>query len=127
MARQRSALVVQDHEALGSVMNEVLRAEGYDVLTVADVDSAIAEAGEQDLDLVVCDIRWQPGTPDPLRDLLESDPELALILVRDEPVVAVPFFGPWRVEGRLLTLRRPFRLHDLVEAVREMMRDQNNA
>ncbi len=120
-------LVVDNEKALGDVMAEVLRAEGYEVATVfAAADIAEATEGRTP-ELIVVDVRWRSGERDPLLDLADPASETALVVVRDEPAVTVPFFGPWRIEGRQLTLRRPFRWSDFVDAVREMNGTQKSA
>lgn len=119
MARQPVAVVVQDDEPLAHVMAEVLKGEGYEVLHADDEGSAAEVCGSRTVDLIVVDLRGPSQGRDALEEALDASDELALLEVRDEPAVMLPFFGPWRIEGRRLTLRRPFRLTDFVDAVRE--------
>lgn len=127
MARQLLAVVVQDHDPLGKVMQEVLRGEGYEVLTASDEGGAAVLCGERSADLVVVDVHGRSSGYDALLELMETPDGPTMIEVRDEPAVVLPFFGPWRVEGRRLTLRRPFRLTDFVAAVRELSGGQKSA
>ena len=57
MEKKRSILVVDDEEALRSVLNSELINEGYDVQTASDGDDAIAEIDKAPFDLVLLDIK----------------------------------------------------------------------
>lgn len=127
MPRQLVAVVVQDQAALGRVMVDVLKAEGYEVLTAESEESAAEITTGREVDLIVSDVATRSATPGLLAELVEGAPALALIEVRNEPAAMVPFFGPWRTEGRRLTLRRPYRLSDFLDAVRAVADGQKSA
>lgn len=108
-------------------MVDVLKAEGYEVLTAGNEEAAVEITSKREVDLVVSDVSTPGVGSRTLAELVDTSPDLSLIEVRDEPAVVLPFFGPWRVEGRRLTLRRPFRLSDFLDAVREVASVQKNA
>lgn len=59
MVEKRKILVVDDEEALRTVLSTELISEGYDVGTAADGDDAITELGKKTFDLVLLDIKMQ--------------------------------------------------------------------
>jgi DNA-binding NtrC family response regulator len=57
MAKKLSILVVDDEDALRTVLGGELANEGYDVRTAADGDEAISELDKSPFDLVLLDIK----------------------------------------------------------------------
>jgi DNA-binding NtrC family response regulator len=57
MAKKSSILVVDDEDALRTVLSGELTNEGYDVRTAADGDEAIGELQKNLFDLVLLDIK----------------------------------------------------------------------
>jgi DNA-binding NtrC family response regulator len=57
MAKKSTILVVDDEEALRSVLSNELINEGYEVRTASDGDEAIAELDRTQFDLVLLDIK----------------------------------------------------------------------
>jgi len=57
MAKKSSILVVDDEDALRSVLSNELINEGYDVRTASDGDEAIVELNKAQFDLVLLDIK----------------------------------------------------------------------
>jgi DNA-binding NtrC family response regulator len=57
MAKKSSILVVDDEDALRTVLSGELASEGYDVRTAADGDEAVTEMGKATFDLVLLDIK----------------------------------------------------------------------
>lgn len=57
MGTKRTVLVVDDEEALRSVLSNELINEGYDVRTASDGDDAITEIDRTPFDLVLLDIK----------------------------------------------------------------------
>jgi DNA-binding response OmpR family regulator len=113
-------MVVEDQTELGDVIRDIFGEEGYDVLTVRDQYAAMGELRHREVDLLVADLPVSlPGEGDPLAEISREFPDLRLVVVTDASQEQVPFFGPWRVSGLRVSLRRPFRLADLVAASRE--------
>lgn len=57
MGKKSSVLVVDDEEALRSVLSNELINEGYDVRTASDGDDAMTEIDKTPFDLVLLDIK----------------------------------------------------------------------
>lgn len=57
MAKKSSILVVDDEDALRTVLGGELASEGYEVRTAADGDEAISEMDKSPFDLVLLDIK----------------------------------------------------------------------
>ena len=57
MGKKSTVLVVDDEEALRSVLSNELINEGYDVQTASDGDDAMAEIDKTPFDLVLLDIK----------------------------------------------------------------------
>jgi len=57
MAEKRKILVVDDEDALRTVLSAELNSEGYDVATAADGMEALAELQKSKFDLVLLDIK----------------------------------------------------------------------
>jgi len=122
MPRPPVVVVIEDQNELGRVIQDVLGREGYKVVPVPTTAEALEVLRQQKVNLLVSDLPSSEGSEDdPLAPLVEEFPELGMIVMSDEADDAVPFFGPWRVSGSRLTMRRPFRLVDLVAASHEVM------
>lgn len=115
-------VVIEDQTELGHVIRDVMGEEGYEVLAVRDQFAAVATLRKQKVDLVVADLPApEPGRDDPIAEIARDFPDIPLIVVSDEGKEEIPFFGPWRVSGSRVTLRRPFKLGDLLAAAREIV------
>ncbi len=57
MAKKSSILVVDDEDALRTVLSGELASEGYEVRTASDGDEAVTELGKGTFDLVLLDIK----------------------------------------------------------------------
>lgn len=115
-------VVVENQSELGAVIQDVLEDEGYDVVAVRDQFGAIGVLRQQSVDMLIVDLpRPGPGEADPLTELTTEFPDLPLVVLHDEDEEELPFFGPWRREGSRVTMRRPFRLDDLVSATRDLV------
>jgi len=112
-------VVIEDQSELRQVLRDVLDDEGYEVLPVRDPTEAMAVLREKTVDLLVSDLteKEEEGA-DPLADVCREFPDLPLIVLSED---AGPFFGPWRVSGSRMILRKPFRLDDLIAASREIV------
>lgn len=121
MPRPPVAVVIEDQVELSDVLRALLREEGFEVVAVRSADEAQATLRDRKVAVVVSDLP-STGTPDddPMHSIVSDFPNLGIVVVRDPDDEPVPFFGPWRTDGSKLILRRPFRLDDLLRAVREI-------
>ncbi len=113
MPSQPVAVLVEDDAALGAVLSDIFQREGYETVVVPDRDAALAFVDDGHADLVFLDVG---ATPDP-----SLFPDQAVIAVCDPKEAGGPFFAPWRLDGRVATIPRPYRLNDLVEAARAVV------
>lgn len=117
-----AVVLIEDHTELGEVLREVMSEEGYEVLTVRDQFAAVATLRCQRVDLVVADLPDpEPGQADPLSEVIREFPDTPLVTIVEESSEGIPFFGPWRISGGRVTLRRPFRIDDLITVTREIV------
>jgi len=115
-------LVIEDQTELLDVIRDVLDDEGYDVATVRNPDEALEVLRDKSVDLLVSDYVPPSGDDsDPLVDITEEFPELPIIVFSADDEQSIPFFGPWRMEGSRMTLKKPFKLDDLIAASREVV------
>ena len=122
MPQKPVVVVIEDHTELRHVLRDVLGDEGYEVLPVRDPAEAIEVLRGKSVDLLVSDLPEQEdGGEGPLEDIARDFPELGVIILSEDSKDAGPFFGPWRVSGSRITLRKPFRLDDLIAAAKEVI------
>jgi CheY-like chemotaxis protein len=121
MPRRPVVLVIEEQAELRRVIRDVLDDEGYEVLPVRDRSEAISILREQPVDLLVSDLAEpEEDAVDPLEEVSREFPDLWVISLSDDSHAAGPFFGPWRISGFRMTLRRPFRIDDLIAASKEI-------
>ncbi len=82
MGKKSSILVVDDEEALRTVLSSELNSEGYEVRTAADGDEAINELGKAVFDLVLLDIKM-PRTNgfEVLKFIKEKQPKTKVVML----------------------------------------------
>lgn len=120
MPKNPTALLVEDQPELGHVIRDLLKVEGYDVVAVRSPNEAIGILREEQVKLLVTDLRSSPDTLNALEELVVEFPGLRHIDLVEESSDPVPFFGPWKVTGSRMTLRKPFRIDDLILASRTL-------
>ena len=122
MPHQPVILVIEDQPELRHVLRDVLGDEGYEVLPARDQGEALTILRERPVDLLVSDLPEPTEEErDPLEDVLREFPAVPLIVLSSDSEQDTPFFGPWQVSGSRMTLRKPFRLDDLIAASREVV------
>jgi two-component system NtrC family sensor kinase len=115
-----SVLLVEDESALANAVMDALSDEGYVADWAADGEQALARVVEKPYDLVICDLKM------PKRDgmafykgLAESDPALSKRVIFVTGDVAGTNAEQFLTETGCRWLAKPFRLGDLMRAVRE--------
>jgi len=82
MSDKNRILVVDDEEALRTVLSGELASEGYEVQSAGDGDEAIAILGKQMFDLVLLDIKMPRVTGfDVLRHIKEKHPTTKVVML----------------------------------------------
>jgi len=82
MSDKNRILVVDDEEALRTVLSGELASEGYEVQSAGDGDEAIATLGKQMFDLVLLDIKMPRVTGfDVLRHIKEKHPTTKVVML----------------------------------------------
>ena len=115
-----SILVVEDEAQLASAVLDALRDAGYVVEHAADGEAALARIRAQSFDLIVCDLKMPRMDGKAFYKLLsEAAPPLAARVIFVTGEVAGPEAEQFLKESRCRWLAKPFRLGDLLRAVRE--------
>ncbi|MCZ6775021.1 MAG: response regulator [Ignavibacteria bacterium] len=82
MSEKRKVLVVDDEDALRTVLSGELTSEGYDVGTAADGDDAISTLQKQTFDLVLLDIKMpRMHGFEVLKFVKEKHPETKVVML----------------------------------------------
>ena len=122
MSASRKILVVDDDPVVAKSFKRVLAAKGYAVLTAENGEDALKKLGAEKYDLVFTDIKM-PGMSgiEVAERVKDSQPWL--------PVVIITGYADKAEKGRIAALgvakmlSKPFRIEDLLDAVRDNTRD----
>ena len=120
MPKNPRVLLVEDQPELGHVLRDLLKGEGYDVVAVTSPREAFGILRDEEIQLLVTDLRNGPENSVSLDTMTAEFPKLRHIDLIDEASATVPFFGPWRVSGLRMTLPKPIRIDDLIRASRTL-------
>jgi two-component system cell cycle sensor histidine kinase/response regulator CckA len=117
-----SILVVEDEAKLASAVVEALRDEGYLVDHAADGEMALEKIKEQAFDVVICDLKMPRLDGKAFYRMLEAAaPGLAKRVIFVTGDVAGTDAEAFLKESGCRWLAKPFRLGDLLRAVRETL------
>jgi signal transduction histidine kinase/BarA-like signal transduction histidine kinase len=117
-----SILVVEDEAQLASAVVDALRDVGYVVDYAADGEEALAKVHTQAYDLVVCDLKMPRLDGKAFyRELEGAAPALATRVIFVTGDVAGTDAEQFLKESGCRWLAKPFRLRDLLKAVREAL------
>jgi DNA-binding response OmpR family regulator len=117
-------LVVDDEEAIRSVLREALEYAGYEVVEAEDGVAGVEQYHDKRADLVILDILMpRKDGLETIQELLQADPTTKIIAISggvrggkvDNLAVA-------KALGAQRTLAKPFRLHELLEMVAAVLR-----
>ncbi len=115
-----SVLLVEDESALATAVMDALGDEGYLADWAADGDAALARVAEKPYDLVICDLKMPKRDGMAFyRSLVETVPALAKRVIFVTGDVAGTHAEQFLNESGCRWLAKPFRLGDLLRAVRE--------
>ena len=112
-------LVAEDDIAIGCLITEILCSEGF-IVTMADSAEAAASILEiRDFHLLLTDVRM-PGVKDGI--------DLAISAQQQHPHLPIVIFSGYaeelslrlkKLRGRVTLLGKPFRINDLLKAIRD--------
>ena len=115
-----SILVVEDETALAAAVTDALRDAGYGVERAADGEEALALVRRRQFDLVICDLKMPRLDGQSFyRTLDEAKPGLAHRVIFVTGDVAGTDTEAFLKESGCRFLAKPFRLGDLLQAVRD--------
>jgi two-component system NtrC family sensor kinase len=115
-----SILVVEDEAPLATAVIDALRDAGYIVERAANGEEALSRVKAQHFDLVVCDLKMPRLDGRAFyREVSEASPDLARRVIFVTGDVAGTNVEKFLEESGCRWLAKPFRLADLLRAVRE--------
>ena len=121
----RRVLVVDDSPSLCKLMVNILEASGFAVVAADNGDTAMREMRAQTFDLLITDV-VMPGTMNGcelVREARNLNPSMAVILttgnVGDDAI-----FEMFEAGDPPPLLRKPFRMRELLESVRDAFAEQ---
>ena len=117
-----SILVVEDEAALATAVIDALRDAGYLVDRAANGEEALARVKAQAFDLVICDLKMPRLDGKAFyRELSDASPDLARHVIFVTGDVAGTEVEKFLEESGCRWLAKPFRLGDLLRAVRDVL------
>ncbi len=125
-------LVVDDDTAVCAAIKLVLEQDGHDVILANNGRAGVNAAENEPFDIVICDI-FMPGMDgiESLHAFHQMKPDLPVIamsgfMFRDGQSPAPDYLSLSTKLGAARSLRKPFRPHELIEAVRECIAGHAN-
>ena len=124
-------LVVDDDTAVRTAIKLVLEHDGHQVILASNGRNGIAAAEAEHFDLVICDI-FMPGMDgiETIDAFHKHNPHMPVIamsgfMFRDGQHPAPDYLSLSTKLGAAYSLRKPFRPHELLKAVRECVANRN--
>ena len=117
-------LVVDDDQAVRSVVSRKMQGEGYDCVTAADGIEALDKAATQTFDLVLLDIKMPgPSGMEVLPQLVTEHPDTCVIMIT--AVVDTQTAVEAMKQGADDYVTKPFNLDDLSMRVEKALERKN--
>lgn len=115
----RSILVVDDDEALRSVLEETLVSLNYEVTTASDGQDALEKLKQKNYDLIVTDIKMpKMNGKELLREVKQISPETPVIIITGYPET---YSQQWIMEGGADGyLTKPFHIDKIDKLIQEL-------
>ena len=118
-------LVVDDDTAVRAAIKLVLEQEGHEVVLASNGRAGVSAVEGNDFDIVICDI-FMPGMDgiETIQAFHQFNPQMPVIamsgfMFRDGQAPAPDYLSLSTKLGAAYSLRKPFRPHELLKAVRE--------
>lgn len=121
----RSVLVVDDSASLCKLMTNILEASGFRVVSAGNGDSAMRQLQARTFDLLITDV-VMPGTLNGcelIQKARDLNPAMAVILTTGN-VGDNAIFEMFEAGDPPPLLRKPFRMRELLETVRDAFTQQ---
>jgi len=120
--RGASVLLVEDERALAAAVAEALTDAGLNVVQAGDGEEALARVRHQTFDVVICDLKMPRADGRMLyRAIASATPALARRVIFVTGDVASTDAARFFEETGCRWLAKPFRLADLLRAVRDTL------
>ena len=75
-------LIIDDEEKLRNLLTRIISLEGFEVLQAGDIKSGIKKLEQQDIDVVLCDVKLPDGNGvDATKIIKENFPTVEIILL----------------------------------------------
>lgn len=114
-------LIVDDEEVIQDVLTRLLSKEGFEISIAENLKKAKIEAGKEEFDLIILDLRLPDGNGLEILDfLLENQPNTPVIILTAYATVESAIEA--MKKGAFDYLQKPFRNQELKEVVWKAMR-----
>jgi DNA-binding NarL/FixJ family response regulator len=109
-------LVIDADPAVRLAARRVLERAGFTVITAADRRGALAQLASLKADLVICDFGGDRSSEPTLRDIVNSDPDMRMLVLSRKDMSS-----PAAAAGEDDLLGKPFIESELLTAVRRSL------
>lgn len=113
-------LVVDDEPSILTLMEAILTADGYEVVTEHNGYRAMVRASQEAFDLVYMDLKMPVNGIVAIKEILDAQPDLPIVIVTgfadDELIQQALSYGA------LKCMMKPFSLEQILEVTRQAIR-----
>lgn len=121
---KKRILVIDDDENIRRLLRTILELEGYQVIEASDGGIGLREFEKSPADLVITDL-IMPGKEgiETIRDLRQKSPDVKIIAISGGGRIGPEsYLKMAEGVGALHTMKKPFELVELVEAVAKVLK-----
>jgi two-component system, OmpR family, response regulator len=117
-------LVIDDNDALRSLLRQHLERVGYEVCEAAEGGEALHHFQQQPPDMVLCDL-FMAGKEgfETIRELRQSSQVPIIAMSGDGPLPALPLLDVAQKLGADRALHKPFDIETLLDTIRQLRGD----
>jgi CheY-like chemotaxis protein len=127
-ARVRLVLIVEDDKTTADLLASAINDQrGYEALTVANGDDALAALGRIDPDLLLLDIRMPRMSGLDLYDRVRADPRFRSLPIVFETGTGREHTAELRARGIATYIKKPFDVDELVRFVKRLVPPRNGS
>ncbi len=118
MTRQK-ILIVDDEEAVASMLKVVFETDGYDVVTAESATEALPLIGSKNFDVVLTDMKMETDTAgyDVVHAARARSERMIIVILTAFPLLA----KDWRAAGADAALSKPSNMMVLLKTVSELL------